>query len=208
MSTRSSNTKGKAVWAYTASPSRAFLVEIACASVSGTFDPAGMTTEFELRGATGAIDGPAAEGADALVAFAGLCDSAACPQAIPEISNIVASTRIPHLPKHQPDCSSPKLTTLLAARMSAYLRQVIRGAAEFCRRWNMASQCGTVFSDCFEESNTLALFRSRGSPTSIPVSTTKVHVCCNVCAIQRGRPQPHTTYSVILLDPGPISPLQ
>ena len=40
------------------------------------------------------------------------------------------------------------------------------------------------------------------------VSSTNVHACCNVCAIQRGRLQPHTTYSVILLDPGPISPLQ
>src|SRR5579859_5738946 len=102
MSTRSSNTKGNAVCAYTASPSRAFLVEIACARVSGTFDPAGMTAEFGLRGATGGIEGvavwAAAGGAAAGVgAFAGLGDCAACPQAIPEISNIVASTRIPHL---------------------------------------------------------------------------------------------------------------
>src|SRR5690348_170302 len=113
MSTRSSNTNGNAVCAYTASPSRAFLVEIACARVSGTFEPAGMTAEFGSRGVTGAIEGlavwDAAEGAAGGGAFVGLGDCAVCPQVIPEISNIVASTRIRHLPKPQPHVVHPSL---------------------------------------------------------------------------------------------------
>ena len=41
---RSFSTNGNAVSAYTGSPSRAFLVEMACLSSSGTLVPAGMTT--------------------------------------------------------------------------------------------------------------------------------------------------------------------
>ena len=92
-----------------------------------------MTAEFELRGVTGVIEGVAGWAAAGVAAagagaFAGLGDAAACPQAIPEISNIVDSTRIRHLAKLQPEYSSPKLTTVLAARMRACVRQVIRGA--------------------------------------------------------------------------------
>ena len=34
--------------------------------------------------------------------------------------------------------------------------------------------------------NALALFRSRGAPTSFPAPTEKPSICCNVCATQRG----------------------
>jgi len=34
--------------------------------------------------------------------------------------------------------------------------------------------------------NALALFRSRGAPTSFPTPTEKPSICCNVCATQRG----------------------
>src|SRR5258708_28065515 len=42
----------------------------------------------------------------------------------------------------------------------------------------------------------------------LPSLTRKPCICCNVCATQRARPQGHTIYSVILLDPATISPLQ
>src|ERR1700722_6996682 len=48
----------------------------------------------------------------------------------------------------------------------------------------------------------LAILPPRPSPTR------KIAKCCNVCATQCARSQGHTIYSVILLDPAPISPLQ
>src|SRR5260370_26037265 len=59
---RSFSTKGNAVSAYTASPSRAFLVEIACFSSRGILDPAGMTAALASCEAAVAAAGCATAG--------------------------------------------------------------------------------------------------------------------------------------------------
>src|SRR5579872_2691308 len=101
---RSFITNGNDVSAYTASPSRAFLVEIACLSERGTFEPDGMTQPFascsvlpvsaDSEGL--AVLEPCAEFWTA-GAVAGLAASGACPQAIPETRSRVRITRIRHL---------------------------------------------------------------------------------------------------------------
>src|SRR5256714_15694956 len=94
---RSFVTNGKAVSAYTGSPSRAFLVEIACLSVSGPFVPAGITMacgSLAAGACSAVIAGACACGPVAAVALA---DSAACPQAIPEMINIAKIARMSYL---------------------------------------------------------------------------------------------------------------
>src|SRR5579872_5037899 len=99
---RSFITKGNAVSAYTASPSRAFLVEIACLSERGTFDPAGISQPFAscfeppVSGGSAGLAEPCA-GLWRAGVGSGLADSGACAQAIPETNNSGKNARILHL---------------------------------------------------------------------------------------------------------------
>src|SRR5450631_2623851 len=121
---RSFITNGNAVSAYTASPSLAFLVEMACFSSNGILLPAGITAEF----GSGASAGVTSAG-EVVSSFAGagLSDdvappalaaestgfvvSGACPQAIPETSSTVKIARIQHLPGIRSRPRPSQLTT-------------------------------------------------------------------------------------------------
>ena len=104
---RSFTTKGNAVEAYTGSPSRAFLVEIACARDNGIFVPAGITATF--GSGSSASDAPAGAAvnsfpcalesdggapAELVGTLVGFAISAACPHAIPETRSTANSARM------------------------------------------------------------------------------------------------------------------
>src|SRR6516225_5634991 len=136
---RSLSTYGNAVSAYTGSPSRAFLVEIACFKRSGTFVPAGI---IALCGSgASATEVPAGAEVTAFLSFwgavAGCVEeslglvSAVWPNEIPEISSSVKKTRIPHL--QGTDCM-PQAYYGLAARMQDSEPGVIRGKARVQRQ--------------------------------------------------------------------------
>src|ERR1700693_766863 len=61
---------------------------------------------------------------------------------------------------------------------------------------------------CLGSRLALGLSRSRDSPLLRHFPTEFAGMCCIVCAIWRGRSQGHTRYSVFVLDPGGISPLE
>src|SRR5579862_7342092 len=118
---RSFTTKGNVVVAYIGSPSRAFLVEIACASARGIFVPAGMTARFGSAGCAGLTDTSFAGEATFVDAGAagcaevsvGLTASGACAQAIAETSSSVHTPRIAHLPKQNSSAISVFRASLL-----------------------------------------------------------------------------------------------
>src|SRR5271167_2854344 len=100
--TRLLMTNGNAVSAYTASPSRAFLVEIACFSNKGILVPAGIVIAFGSEAAAGAgfAAAPAA-GAELAAGGSGFCASAVCPNAIPDNSKNTHAPRITNLQSRQ-----------------------------------------------------------------------------------------------------------
>src|SRR5215472_3483277 len=93
MRMRSFRTNGNAVSAYTASPSRALFVEIACFSNSGTFVPAGITAVLAAWD-----DSACCTDAGGFVAViesaAGFDVCAPWPRATPGISNTLLRNRI------------------------------------------------------------------------------------------------------------------
>src|ERR1700724_1269984 len=105
---RSFTANGNVVSAYTGSPSRAFLVEIAWASDSGIFVPAGMVAAFGSGGSASVapagapVNSVAAELVCVVPADWPAAESAgfgvsACPHAIPETRSSVNTPRITHL---------------------------------------------------------------------------------------------------------------
>src|SRR5215472_11085751 len=92
---RSFSTYGNVVSAYTGSPSRAFLVEIACFRLSGILVPAGITTECDSAADFSEIEGLAVCGPTGEIS--GLFTVSTCPQAIPDTSSSIQIARILHL---------------------------------------------------------------------------------------------------------------